>query len=94
MKYFKAIVTITEASSQSIRFLKDNNLTTDQPVTVILDSKRLIMGEYVNPQFRWTHTGLLFSKEIKEINIILLGKELTKTELEELLHDKIPQSNN
>ena len=87
MKYFKAIVTVTKNSSHSNKFLEANNLTTSTPIKVILENEKLHMCAGRNPQFVWPSTGLLFTKEMEEIKIIILGKELAEKEVGELIHE-------
>ena len=90
-KYYKAIVKLNNEFDDVKAFVKVNNLEIDKPLSVIL-TKRLRgfrIGREINIKFKWpnklidslllTHTGTW-----NEFEIVLMGKELSPTEVEDI----------
>ena len=98
MKYFKAIVKLNVGYKDAETFVVVNNLDISKPLSVILENCQK-GGWYINKtensNFKWPIDliSIALNDFWNEFEIVLIGKELTKKEVGELIHEQVLQSN-
>ena len=96
-KFHKAIIKLNSEYEDVQELIKINNLQINKPLTVVLQKYDTSwrMAKDLN-NLKWLDGVRYFALNSywQEFEIILLGKELTKTEVGELLHGKVLPSNN
>ena len=89
-KYYKAIVKLNMNTTDVKEFVEANKIESNKPLSVVLTErhKSLRIDNEINPNFKWSNKfdSLILNRigTWTEFEVVLMGKELSPTEVEDI----------